>query len=182
MIQRRHPIYLTGSNYEKWDIGPAFDWDRLSQQPLCNPLADNPNDKLVPFSLYANTELANKAGYFPIGANRVFHSGVHLFSESGTQIVRAMAPGYVVAFRFYTQLESKPDISSLGLHHSKTTSFVLLRHEVKLEGETEVRTFYSLYMDLEVNSSVMHNVPWIQKLRRLSQFNANEEIHSQGAA
>lgn len=119
-------------NHEKFDIGPAFNWHRLVKTPVCNPIVEDEEEELVPLRLYANTELAGKGGYFPIGGNHALYTGVHLFGNKATQEVRAMAPGYVVAFRFYDQLETKNDIASLGLHHSKTASFVMLWHEVEI--------------------------------------------------
>ncbi|MFV8754006.1 pesticin C-terminus-like muramidase [Nannocystaceae bacterium ST9] len=71
---------------------------------------------------YEHTEIANKGGYFPIGANTVWHGGVHLRAKPGTP-VRALWDGKLVAARL-------PDDPGKALQHYGSVSFVLVRHEV----------------------------------------------------
>jgi hypothetical protein len=124
--------------WEKWDIGPAFEWDRIIQPPLYYPFEVGKTSTPTT-QWYHNTELRGEGGYYPVGRNQRVHSGVHLFSSSGTQAIRAAAPGYVAAWRFYTRLENYTQENTrkaLKMRHGKPGSFVLLRHDFKTkEGE-----------------------------------------------
>lgn len=71
---------------------------------------------------FEHTEIAHKGGYFPIGANTVWHGGVHLRTKKGTP-VRALWDGKIVAARL-------PDDAAKALRHYGSVNFVLLAHEV----------------------------------------------------
>jgi len=71
---------------------------------------------------YQHTEVDHKGGYFPIGANTVWHGGVHLRVNRGTP-VRALWDGKLVAARL-------PDDPALASAHFGSRNFVLLAHEV----------------------------------------------------
>jgi hypothetical protein len=71
---------------------------------------------------YQHTEVEHQGGYFPIGANTVWHGGVHLRVDRGTP-VRAPCDGKLVAAR----LSDDPAHAS---GHFGSRSFVLLAHEV----------------------------------------------------
>jgi hypothetical protein len=71
---------------------------------------------------FKHTELDHKGGYFPIGANTVWHGGVHVRAKRGTA-VRAMWDGKLIAARL-------PDDSSKASGHYGSRSFVLLAHEL----------------------------------------------------
>ncbi len=158
-------------NSTKQDIGPAFDWDRIAGNQFCFPFEGKQTTKSTPsVQWYANTEARKMGGYFPIGANRSFHSGVHLFSRENKQAIKAMAPGYVTAFRFLSNADFHNALydfrKETSLTHAKSTSFVLLRHEVKFEGEDASRSFYSLYMDIEnPENNDTEIIPWLSKLK-----------------
>lgn len=71
---------------------------------------------------FKHTELDHKGGYFPIGANTVWHGGVHVRAKRGTP-VRAMWDGKLVAARL-------PDDPAKASGHYGSRSFVLLSHEL----------------------------------------------------
>ena len=163
-------------NKEKFDIGPAFDWDRIVRPALSHPLIKGRDDEIILPSAqwYANTEIQQDGGYFPIGTNRALHSGVHVFSREAVEKVNAMAPGEVIAFRFFTEEEQKKHAAAaakIGLRHNGSGNFVLLRHKIafKLNEKDEEEYFYSLYMDLKNPSEAeIANIPWLRKLKNLN--------------
>jgi N-acetylmuramoyl-L-alanine amidase len=133
---------------EKWDPG-ALDWDRVLR-PLTGfsfPL------QLLSFTELPRTEaelLAARAtafhnaeeratAFFPVSAGRLWHSGVHLRGALGSP-VRSPSRGRIVAAR-----------RGIG-------SFVLIRHEVEVEGLPF--TFFSLLADL----SLPEGLPWLHEL------------------
>jgi hypothetical protein len=84
---------------------------------------------------YRNTE-DNDSGWFPVGASRMWHGGVHFFAPAGKE-VRAIADGEIVACRFQ-EADSRPYGSR---------NFVLLKHEWKKPDKTK-KTWFSLTMHL----------------------------------
>ncbi len=141
---------------EKWDPGPAFDWDRVmaaisdSQNSFPIPLAGVPRSmtelrdpqkfRAAAERYYRNTETARKGGTYPVGRYQNWHGGVHFFVEPGTE-VQAMFSGTLVLAHF------SADPTARG-----SNNFVVLRHEVPMptrpeEDEKSLR-FYSLYMHL----------------------------------
>lgn len=137
----------------KWDIGPAFDWDRLTQRSLSLPVeitrvggapapaaagaSPPPPDKIAEElqvtraaldRLYAHTETdtANKGGSYPVGLNTLWHGGVHLFVDGAD--VHACMDGQIVAARLRTPaLEGgqRPE-------HYGSAAFILVRHTLDL--------------------------------------------------
>ena len=75
---------------------------------------------------YAHTETEHRGGYFPIGANTVWHGGLHLHAAPGSP-VHAIWDGTIVAARL-------PDDPAKALGHYGSVSFVLVAHE--LDGAT----------------------------------------------
>lgn len=69
-------------------------------------------------SYYTNNE-AGSGGWYPVGANQTWHNGIHLSVERG-QVVRAVAPGRIVAARFARNDEGEVPFGSPG--------FVLIKH------------------------------------------------------
>jgi hypothetical protein len=94
------------------------------------------------FSTFFNTRYQNNErgpdGFYPIGAGRVWHGGVHLRPTGGEKTVHAALDGRVVCARFAAPDEEKWQLGS--------PNFVLLRHSLKLDKDKH--TFYSLYMHL----------------------------------
>ena len=72
-------------------------------------------------AFYEHNEVEFKGGYFPIGANTVWHGGVHLHVKRGTP-VRAMWDGKLVAARL------PDDVGKAGGHFG-SRCFVLVSHE-----------------------------------------------------
>jgi len=74
-----------------------------------------------------------KDGYYPLGANGLWHGGVHFDEASGLvkdlTEVRCIADGEVVAYR----IDEKYPISDFGSTHSVySTGFVLVKHRLEL--------------------------------------------------
>jgi hypothetical protein len=79
---------------------------------------------------FDQNEKEGSGGFFPLGANTVWHGGVHVHAERGALLV-ADADGTVVAARL------PGDAAAAG--HYGSTNFVLLRHEVKGQFLNEVQ-------------------------------------------
>jgi N-acetyl-anhydromuramyl-L-alanine amidase AmpD len=141
----------------KWDPG-ALDWGRLLRalRGLTLPVRvgsylelprTDEGLSLVKRSLYANAEdLAT--GFFPLGPGRLWHSGVHLRTAPGSEVV-AVTAGRLVAARRAAGPAAR--------------SWVLTRHEVDAGG-TRVEFFALLaQVDLpEIGAAA--GVPWVQAL------------------
>lgn len=157
----------------KWDPGPAFDWMRVlsgikgkrNSFPMLMEvdgerlnLADVGGDKLdkILREYYRNAEEQADGGWYPVGANQSWHSGIHLTGSEGTPIMNMME-GTIVAVR---------NIKSVDLGDP---SFVLVRHdrdEDDEDGETKTVTWYSLYMHLEHmnQKEQLEAIPWAAEL------------------
>ncbi|WP_207865412.1 hypothetical protein [Pseudomonas sp. 58(2021)] len=105
-----------------------------------------------------------KDGYYPLGANGLWHGGVHFDEASGLvkdlTEVRCIADGEVVAYR----IDEKYPTSDFGSTHSVySTGFVLVKHRLELPAPPAPvagaapasspvagpsLTFFSLYMHL----------------------------------
>lgn len=70
---------------------------------------------------YKHTEQDYASGYFPMGANSVWHGGVHVRGKAGTA-VHAIASGEIVAARL------GPD-EDTGSAHYGSKNFILIRHQ-----------------------------------------------------
>lgn len=173
---------VTGSTYyNKTDIGPALEWNRILSDSVTLPVASNKSLN-SPLHWYHISEACN-GGYFPVGQNRCIHGGAHLPTVGESAGIKAMAPGHVVACRFLSKNKEeeyikiqKDNFTKEARRRTKTyfvdpsySSFVLLKHhisEIVEEGEPRTGSFYSLYMNL----SPMENwadVPWFKKLKEL---------------
>jgi hypothetical protein len=98
-------------------------------------------------AFFASEERAT--GFFPLAPGRLWHSGVHLRSRSGASVV-APTRGRLVAAR-------------RAERNGSSTSFVLIRHEVEVEGHVIV--FFSLLAHLALPEVGPDNrVPWMQAL------------------
>ncbi len=82
-------------------------------------------------TFFSNTE-SGAGGWFPIGASRIWHGGIHLYAPAGTA-VRAIADGEVIGCRITESATAKPYGSR---------NFVLIRHLFK------TKKYYSLYYHL----------------------------------
>lgn len=105
-------------------------------------------------SYYNHTEKKSRGGFFPIGANTIWHGGVHIHVTE-PQPVYACMSGRIIAARL-------PDASSKAIHSYGSRNFILLEHE--LNG----KKFYSLYMHLNYQSlsptdDFITKVGWLQQ-------------------
>ena len=156
----------------KWDPGPAFDWLRVlsgikgkrnSLPMLIGEPGERRNlsecggqvlaDLLTQY--YRNAETAS-GGWYPVGANQSWHSGIHLTGEEGTPILNMME-GTIVAVRNVRTVD-------LG-----DPSFVLVRHEREEDDESgnpHKVYWYSLFMHLHhmVKDEEFRAVPWVSEL------------------
>jgi hypothetical protein len=114
------PVYGKG-------IGASFPIDLGSG---LDPLTASAED------FFQNTENSG-GGWFPMGASRMWHGGVHLYKAAGTDVC-AIAPGEVIACR----VGEAEDANAYG-----SRNFVLLRHEWK------TKQWYSLYMHLDAGKA-----------------------------
>lgn len=107
--------------------------DKLGSYSLPVDLGAGVDWRTAPASaFYANTE-TGPGGWFPIGPNRLLHTGIHLFGAPGAAVY-AIADGEVVACRAGEAETAQPYGSR---------NFVLLRHKLKK------KVWYSLYMHLD---------------------------------
>jgi N-acetyl-anhydromuramyl-L-alanine amidase AmpD len=145
---------------QKWDPG-ALDWRRILralngfefpvQVRSFTEIPRNQRDLLsARRAVFFNAE-ERASGFFPLGAGRFWHSGVHLRAEPGAP-VRAPTRGRIVAAR-------------MGAAGLSSTSFVLIRHDLDVDGAPV--TFYSLLAHLalpELGTSDANAIPWLQAM------------------
>jgi N-acetyl-anhydromuramyl-L-alanine amidase AmpD len=148
----------------KWDPGPGFDWERVligvrgSQlyYPVTLPgtrnLAQTPKEQaLEDAEPYFRVTEDGEGGFFPIGVNQAWHSGVHLNVPKATAVL-CPADGKIVVAR-----NTAPD-ERLG-----SPNFVLCKHEFTI-GEAK-KTVFSLMMHLRREKIANDSeVPWIRRL------------------
>ena len=158
----------------KWDPGPALDWLRIlagvqgerNSFPVLLAGYGNLTDlsgqglKDALAAYYQNIESNETGGWYPIGANQSWHSGVHIHVDEGSPVF-SMSKGTIIAVRNVSRVD-------LG-----DPSFVLVRHlkeadatTVEGEEEEEPNYWYALYMHLGrvKNEERLVNVPWMQTL------------------
>ena len=93
------------------------------------------------------------SGFFPIASARLWHSGVHLRGARDSP-VRAPTRGRIIAAR-----------RAEGGATASSRSFVLIRHDLELDGEP--LTFFSLIAHLAlpaVGSVEAGTIPWLQEV------------------
>lgn len=148
----------------KWDPGPGFDWERVLAGVRGNRLVypvELPGmlnlDRVTRTRALRNAEgyfraiETGEAGYFPLGINQGWHTGVHIPLEEGTP-VKAPAAGTVVAARLGDEVEG------LG-----SPNVVVIEHTLPI-GEQE-KTFYSVLSHLQtVDTGAGSPVGWIKRL------------------
>ncbi len=157
---------------QKWDPG-ALDWKRILRalQGFVFPIqirafTEIPRTRNELLSarrdaFYSTEERAT--GFFPLAPGRLFHSGVHLHGRAGSP-VSAPTRGRIMAAR-------------MAEHNGSSTSFVLIKHEVEVDGE--VITFFSLLMHLGLPAFGPGNpVPWMQGLMQPERAAARQSLES----
>lgn len=150
----------------KWDPGPGFDWERVligirgnrMHFPVtvhgARNLSQVPKKKALQEAeaYFKNTE-NGPGGYFPVGINQAWHTGVHLHVDEGTPVV-APAEGDVVVAR---NTEPTP----LG-----SANVVVIRHKLKIGGID--RTFFSVLSHLQQEElNAESEIAWIRRLAQM---------------
>lgn len=156
---------MDSGSWLKQDIGPCFDWDRILAQSsvFAFPLQREAQSMPYPPSVYHNNETQG-GGSYVVGSFCNIHSGIHLFPESPTSPVRAMADGAVVAARFIAGTDPTVRLTN------NYNGFVLLKHRFRDAAGTSEYSLYSLYMHLAPptwtgNARELYaNVPWTKRL------------------
>jgi N-acetyl-anhydromuramyl-L-alanine amidase AmpD len=157
---------------QKWDPG-ALDWKRILRalQGFVFPIqirafteVPRTRDELLAArraAFFSSEERAS--GFFPLAPGRLFHSGVHLRGRAGTTVV-APTRGRIVAVR-------------KGDYRGSSTSFVLIKHEVEVDGE--VITFFTLLAHLALPAIGPENpIPWMQALLQPDRAEARKALES----
>ncbi len=147
-------------------------------------------DSAVCTDFHTHVEKTFPGGYYPLGANTIWHGGIHLRSSKGAT-VHAFADGEVIAARLAQTKENA--YGSYGSHN-----FILIRHTLsgdvlnrqfsaeKQFTENDQKTLYSLYMHLDfkpldINTEDFKKIPWIQnpiqyKVKKVISFRSSPEI------
>ena len=104
------------------------------QPTLCYPLdlGDGIDPKVARSEKFFRNTESSKGGWFPMGASRMWHGGVHLYKDAGTPVY-AVADGSVIACRITEAGDAKPYGSR---------NFILMEHEFNK------KKYYSLYCHL----------------------------------
>ncbi|MFP4242387.1 MAG: peptidoglycan-binding protein, partial [Chitinispirillaceae bacterium] len=104
-------------------------------------------------AFFTHTEKDFSGGYFPVGANTTWHSGIHLLGEEGGT-VHAVADGTVVCARMPWE-DREQDRLKFG-----SRNFVLIRH-----GRDD-QVWYSLYYHLKsvdmLNDTEAEKIEWLK--------------------
>jgi len=137
---------------DKYDIGPAFDWDHLKQLHL--PAFEMSEQNLKKSYQQINVNSLNQ---FPMTSYGWWHNGIHLFAKK-TSPLFAIADGQIVYSRISSDIHEE----------NGSANFVLIKHQIEIK-KMEI-TFYALYMhlkklDIQVrlqNKKSMKSIPpWI---------------------
>lgn len=147
----------------KWDPGPGFDWERVLIgvrgkrlfYPVTLPQAANldrvPKRKALSNAevYFRNTE-AGRGGFYPVGGNQAWHTGVHLNVEPETPVM-APADGVIVAAR------NTKRTSKMG-----SANVVVIRHEMEVAGNDA--KFYSVISHLRPETLGRESeIGWIRR-------------------
>ena len=157
---------------QKWDPG-ALDWKRIMRalQGFVFPMqirafteVPRTRDDLLSARRAAFFSSEDRAtGFFPLAPGRLWHSGVHLHGRAGAA-VSTPTRGRLVAAR-------------KGVRNGSSTSFVLIKHEVEVDGQ--IITFFSLLAHLDLPEFGPGNpVPWMQALMQPDRAAARNSIES----
>ena len=157
---------------QKWDPG-ALDWKRILRalQGFVFPIqirafteVPRTRDDLLSARKAAYFTSEDRAtGFFPLSPGRLWHSGVHLRGRANAP-VSAPTRGRLLAAR-------------VAERNGSSTSFVLIRHEIEVEGQVIV--FFSLLAHLALPAFGPDNpVPWMQALMQPERADARRSIQS----
>jgi len=118
--------------YEKYDIGPAFDWNAV--QILHLPQCDISQQNII--KSYKKIDI-NCFNQFPIASYGCWHNGIHLSCNKSNPLY-SMFDGQVI----YSRISAENNIKN------GSPNFVLIKYKLDLS-KTKSITFYALYMHLE---------------------------------
>ncbi|MBY4846249.1 lytic transglycosylase domain-containing protein, partial [Burkholderia dolosa] len=101
----------------------AFPFSPVGKDDPANPMT------------YMKALAAAEDGFYPLGANGMWHGGIHFDQNTAAQLkqgdgIRAIADGEVVAYRLDSKYPEQ-DYQD-GRHALYSTGFVLIRHRLKL--------------------------------------------------
>ncbi len=125
---------------------------------------------------YERTEKETKGGYYPIGANTLWHGGIHLYGKPNA-VIKSCFDGTIIATRLAPQSASQ---------YVGSRNFILTHHRVNS------KSFYCLYMhlaDMELKQDTLnqHNIKWtlpkpkiIYTVRRWQTVNCRSEANMWG--
>ena len=167
-------------NPMKVDPGPAYDWHRilrsLSGVKNSLPLDYKGKHDIGQFGnsvtkafdhFFVESEKNAAGGWYPIGANQSWHSGVHIPTK-GSQPVYNMIEGRIIAVRNVKHSELG-DPSFVLIEHSRN-------HPSRMDGEQPAKIhWYTLYMHLKqwTEKASKCDIPWIKTLLGESFDNAD---------
>lgn len=84
---------------------------------------------------YAHVEKDHRGGYYPLGANTIWHGGIHIRAPRGTEVF-SMLPGKIIAAKL-------PENEGVAIRRYGHIGFILLEHVFKSQ------KMYSLYCHLD---------------------------------
>ncbi|WP_124083875.1 glycoside hydrolase family 19 protein [Burkholderia gladioli] len=154
---------------------------------------------------YLKALAAADDGFYPIGANGLWHGGIHLGAKTAGKFdqdngIKCIADGEVVAFRLDSKLQeiTFPD----GIKAGYSRGFTLVRHKLTLPAATarttagngpaptpmdgpppaaDILTFFSLYMHtLPLDGYDASQPPGASSVKKLPDYYGASEIYSVG--
>jgi len=115
------------------------------------PFRDN-DPELVTLDTMFDLEKKTPTGVYPIGQNKLWHTAIHLKTDSDNVFLRPLMDGEIVAYRVCNTYQ-KYDIKMVTGEVS--TSFVLMKHKF-FNGSKEI-PFYILYSNLASLEKIKEN-------------------------
>ena len=104
-------------------------------------------------TLINNNENGN-SGFFPIGKDGLWHSGIHIHTE---HVLSPVQEGEVIAYRINSDyqtyeetVKNKKNKTERKIENKYSTNFILLRHNAEIQMNKKKRniSFFSMYMSL----------------------------------
>lgn len=102
---------------------------------------------------YAHVEKDHRGGYYPLGANTIWHGGIHIRASRGTEVF-SMLSGKIIAAKL-------PENEGVAIRRYGHIGFILLEHVFKSQ------KLYSLYCHLD-NTPLSENDPKIAQVAWLA--------------